>query len=124
MKKVDFLLILNYFNHLFRCNIATPLFLIVDTRGMRNVMRKFPLSTSIFLMPPSVEELEKQIRSRGDNTSEEIQSRINEAKQEIKYSEAYDFIVANNKIEKCVEKLYNIVEEKIKIFRDIRSEQA
>lgn len=124
MKKVDFLLFFNYFNHLFRCNIATPLFLIVDTRGMKNVMRRFPLSTSIFLMPPSVEELEKRIRSRGDNTSEEIQSRINEAKQEIKYSEAYDFIVANNKIEKFVEKLYNIVEEKIKIFRDIRSEQA
>lgn len=111
------------FEEIYKYSLATPLFLIIDTRGMRNVMCKFPLSTSIFLMPPSLEELEKRIRSRGDNTLEEIQSRINEAKQEIKYSEAYDFIVVNDMIEKCVEKLYNIVEERIKYFRNFKSEQ-
>lgn len=58
-------------------SLTTPLFLIIDTRGMRNVMRKFPLSTSIFLMLPSVEDLERRVRNRGDNTPEEIQSRIN-----------------------------------------------
>ncbi len=91
----------------------TPLFIIIDTNGMKKVVEKYPNATSIFLMPPSIDELERRIRSRGDNTQDEIERRIAQAKNEIACSESYDHIVVNDDLNECVDRLVNIVENKI-----------
>lgn len=92
---------------------STPLFLIVDTHGMMSIMRKYPLSTSVFLAPPSMEELERRIRERGDNTPEEIKRRIEEANREMKHSDWYDYVVKNIRVEDCVDELEGILRKRM-----------
>lgn len=92
-----------------RHGTTTPLFLIVDTKGMQNILKHYPLSVSIFLKPPSLGELEKRIRSRGDNTSEEIKRRISEAKQELEKTDQYEYVVVNEDLEECVDKIVRIL---------------
>lgn len=94
-----------------RHDINTPLFLVVDFHGMREILSKYPLSTTIFLMPPSIESLYERIRSRGDNSEEEIERRILEARLEIKHSEMYDYIVKNDNLEECVKTVSEIIKE-------------
>ena len=96
-----------------RYSLNTPLFLIVDTHGMMSIMKKYPLSTSVFLAPPSIEELERRIRERGDNTPEEIGRRIEEARREMQHSDWYDYVVKNIRIEDCVEKLEEILRKRM-----------
>lgn len=96
-----------------RYSSSTPLFLIVDTHGMMSIMRKYPLSTSVFLAPPSMEELERRIRERGDNTPEEIKRRIDEANREMQLSGRYDYVVKNIRVEECVDELENILRERL-----------
>ncbi len=93
------------------CPENIPLFLIVDTNGMRQVIKKYPNANSIFLMPPSIEELERRIRSRGDNTQEQIENRISQARAEIECAEAYDHVVVNDDLDKCVDHILSIVKE-------------
>ena len=92
---------------------STPVFLIVDTRGMMSIMRKYPLSTSVFLAPPSIEELKKRIQTRGTNTTEEIERRIKEAHCELKNSDWYDYIVKNIDVEECVDELEKILRKRM-----------
>lgn len=92
---------------------STPLFLIVDTHGMMSIMRKYPLSTSVFLAPPSMEELERRIRERGDNTPEEIKRRIEEVNREMKHSDWYDYVVKNIRVEDCVDELEGILRKRM-----------
>lgn len=93
------------------CDVNTPLFLVVDFHGMREILSKYPLSTTIFLMPPSIESLHERIRSRGDNSEEEIERRILEARLEIKRSEMYAYIVKNDNLEDCVKTVCGIIKE-------------
>ena len=60
---------------------------------MANIMKTYPLSTSIFLSSPSIEELERRIRERGANTEDEIDRRVAQAKSEMQRSEVYDYLV-------------------------------
>lgn len=105
----------NYYATLYseieRYSSSTPLFLIVDTHGMVSIMRKYPLSTSFFLVPPSMDELERRIRERGDNTPEEIKRRIEEANREMQHAERYDYVVKNICVEECVDELERIIKE-------------
>ena len=113
-----------YDNHLYatpiseidNCDMDTPLFLIVDFHGMREILERYPLSTTIFLMPPSIDVLHERIRSRGDNTEEGVERRILEAKLEIKRSDAYDYVVDNNNLEDCINAVVAIVKER---FRNV-----
>ena len=92
---------------------STPLFLIFDTHGMMSIMRKYPLSTSVFLAPPSMEELERRIRERGDNTPEEIRRRIEESSREMQHSDWYDYVVKNTNIEECIDQVERILRKKL-----------
>lgn len=92
-----------------RYDTKTPLFLVVDFHGMREILMKYPLSTTIFLMPPSIETLIERIKARGENSEEEIERRIMEAKLEIKRSVMYDYIVENDDLDDCVNAVSNIV---------------
>ena len=70
----------------------------VDTRGARQVKQKMPEAVLIFIMPPSMEELEKRLRSRGTESEEIIQQRLNEARHEIARNDFFDYIVINDNL--------------------------
>jgi guanylate kinase len=64
----------------------------------------------VFLLPPSIEELEHRLRSRGTDSDEVISARMDRARAEISHWDAYDYVVINDDIEACFEKVKMILE--------------
>jgi len=64
----------------------------------------------VFLLPPSIEELEHRLRSRGTDSDEVIRSRMERARAEISHWDAYDYVVINDDIEACFAKVKMILE--------------
>jgi guanylate kinase len=64
----------------------------------------------VFLLPPSIEELEQRLRSRGTDSNEVIRSRMERARAEISHWDAYDYVVINDDIEACFGKVKMILE--------------
>ena len=78
------------------------LVLEIDVQGAAQVKGKLPESVAIFILPPSREELERRLRSRGQDTDEEIARRLAMARDEIVASEKfYDFCVVNDDVERA-----------------------
>ena len=78
-------------------------FLIIEVEGGGNVKKIFPDATKIFIMPPSMEELESRLRGRNTDSEEAILSRLRIAKQELQRAEEYDYIVENDNLDKAIE---------------------
>ena len=64
----------------------------------------------VFLLPPSIEELEHRLRSRGTDSDEVIRARMERARYEISHWDAYDYFVINDDVEACFEKVKIILE--------------
>ena len=64
----------------------------------------------VFLLPPSIEELEQRLRSRGTDSEEVIRGRMERARAEISHWDAYDYVVINDDIEACFGKVKMILE--------------
>ena len=78
------------------------LVLEIDVQGAEQVkMKKLPGAVSIFIMPPSREELERRLRARGQDAGEEIARRLERARQEMQHFAQYDFIVVNDDVERA-----------------------
>lgn len=84
----------------------------IDTNGAFNVRACRPDATLIFIMPPSWEELEKRLRSRGDTSPEQVEIRLERAKWEMDQSPRYDYVVINEQVETCVAEILNIIADK------------
>jgi len=84
----------------------------IEPIGAFNVRAACPEATLIFIMPPSMEELERRLRSRGDTSEEQIQLRLARAKWEIEQAAKYDYTVVNDEVQTCVDKILNIIAEK------------
>lgn len=81
----------------------------VDYRGSRQIKAAYPEAINIFLLPPSMAELERRIRSRGTESEEQVELRLRNAKQEIEHSRQFDYIVVNDDLDSAYEKLKGIV---------------
>jgi len=77
------------------------LVLEIDVQGAKQVKQKLPESVAIFILPPSREELERRLRSRGQDADEEIARRLAKAHDEIAESWIYDFCVVNDDVERA-----------------------
>ncbi|MDM8001517.1 MAG: guanylate kinase [Bacteroidota bacterium] len=88
-----------------------PLF-DVDVQGGINLKKIFgDDAMSVFIMPPSVEELRKRLVSRGTDTPEQIDMRVEKAASEILLAEHFDTVVINDNLEKACIEIVNIVRE-------------
>jgi guanylate kinase len=81
----------------------------VDYQGGINLKNKYPEAVSIFIVPPSVEVLRNRLIKRGTETPDQINLRIQDAAEELKFAKYYDFIVENNDIEKAVNDVKAII---------------
>ncbi len=73
----------------------------------------------VFIKPPSLEELERRLKSRGKNTPQELQKRLSEAEREISESKDYEYVFTNEDFAKAYEQLKQIVQaEAAKPFRN------
>ena len=84
-------------------------FLEIEVQGARQVRKKFPDGLFIFLMPPSLSELKNRIETRGTETEEVINNRLNVAKEEIEMMNLYDYVVENDQIDLACERIKAIV---------------
>lgn len=86
----------------------------IDWQGARQVSDKFDSRKliKIFILPPSIAELESRLRSRGQDSDEVIEKRMNRAKDEISHFNEYDFVVVNDDIEKALEQIKGIITTK------------
>ncbi len=82
----------------------------VGAKQVMDVMRKDDGCISIFLLPPSLEELEKRIRGRNSESEEVIQKRINKARHELQETFRYKYVVCNDEIDETVKKIYDIIQ--------------
>ena len=81
----------------------------IDTQGALNVMEKFPEGVYIFILPPSLEELEKRIRGRATDAEESIKRRLESAVGEIKLAEKYQYAVVNESVDDTVDTVAGIL---------------
>ena len=82
----------------------------VDVKGginLKNIFRHDAIS--IFIMPPSIGELEKRLLKRGTDTQEKIEMRVAKATEEMKLADMFDNIVVNDRLEMAENDVYNIV---------------
>lgn len=86
----------------------------IEPNGAFQVKRNYPDATLIFVTPPSLEELERRLRGRGDTDEEQIKVRMARAKWEIAQSDHYDYVVLNDCLDRCVAELLEIIDYEIK----------
>ena len=82
----------------------------IEIQGALQIKEQYPDAVLLFVMPPSVAELEKRVRGRGTETEEVILQRLKRAKEESVGIEKYDYLVINDDLEKCTERLHSIIE--------------
>ncbi len=80
----------------------------IDVEGQKQLKNKIE-TLSIFLLPPSIMELEARIHKRGDLTQEQIKIRINEAKKEINHISNYNFAIINKDVEQTFNTVCDII---------------
>ena len=81
----------------------------IEVEGAKQIKEKFPESLSIFLLPPSKEELEKRIRNRGTEKEEAIDRRLSRANYEIASSDQFDFVLTNHYVDETVKAVFKII---------------
>jgi len=87
------------------------LLLEIDLQGARQIEVSHPQAISIFILPPSWEDLEHRLRNRGTETESEIQTRLGTARRELSASGEFDFQLVNRDLEVCAKEIIQIVKE-------------
>ena len=84
----------------------------IEPVGAFNVRKRRSDATLIFIAPPSTEELLRRLIGRGDTSPEQVRVRQERAKWEMEQSVHYDYIVVNDQVETCADKILKIIAEK------------
>jgi guanylate kinase len=90
-------------------NNGKDMIIEVDVNGAANIRKKMPEAVSIFIMPPSFEELERRLLGRGTDSKEVVAARLKTALEEIKRAPEYDYIVVNGDIDTAVNDVLAII---------------
>ena len=83
----------------------------IEPNGAGQVKKAAPDAVLVFIMPPSMEELERRLRGRGDTSEEQIAMRLERAVWEMEQRHWYDHVVVNDDAERCAEEILNIIAE-------------
>ena len=81
----------------------------IEPNGAFAVKHARPDAQLIFIAPPSLEELEKRLRSRGDTSEEQIAKRLGRSQWEMEQGKKYDHYVVNDQVETCAEEILKII---------------
>lgn len=84
--------------------------LVIEVEGAGNIKKKYPNALTVFVQPPSLDELRSRINFRGTETSEEIERRLAIAQQELKHRSEYDFVLINDDVNRCAKELSDIID--------------
>lgn len=97
----------------------------IEVQGAMKVRDICPDAIFIFILPPSVAELERRLRKRGTETDDVIAERVSQAKGELAFAEKYDYVVVNNALEDAISDFRAVIkaeEQKVSNAREIIDE--
>ncbi len=81
----------------------------IEIQGALKVKEKFPETLLLFVTPPSADILRERLISRGTETMEEIESRMQRAAEEAEVMEDYDYLIINDDLDACVKEMHDII---------------
>lgn len=91
----------------------------IEIEGAMNIKKLFPDCCLVFILPPSMEELERRLRKRGTETEEKIAERLKQARSELEAAENYDYLIVNGELEKAVDDVMAVMRaEKLRRVRN------
>jgi len=90
-------------------NSEKDLILELDIQGMRSIKNKFPQAVTIFMLPPSLKEMEFRLKNRGTESEEKIQKRLKRAFEEMKVRSEFDYTIVNYEVEQSAKDLNAII---------------
>lgn len=94
----------------------------IEVQGGAQIKKLMPECVSIFILPPSLEVLEKRLRGRGTEDDATVRKRLITARKEIPCAKDYDYVVFNDRLEDAVEEIQAILRaEKLKYSRNADS---
>ena len=82
----------------------------IEIQGALKVKKRFPDALLLFVTPPSAEELRKRLVGRGTETLEVINARLARAAEEASGMEAYDYLLINDDLDRCVEEMHQLIQ--------------
>jgi guanylate kinase len=92
----------------------------IDWQGTQQLKQVDPDIVRVFILPPSMKELERRLRTRGTDSDDVIRRRMERASAEISHWAEYDYVLINNDAEKCRELVHNILKaERLKATRRV-----
>lgn len=98
---------------------GTDVVLKIEVQGGAQVKKLAPDCVTIFVLPPSLEELERRLRTRGTDSEEKIRERLQTAVREMQCAGEYDYIVYNDTVEQAVRDILTVIAaEKLRFARD------
>jgi guanylate kinase len=103
---------------------GSDLVLVIDVQGARQVRLRCPGTVGVFVLPPSFAVLERRLRGRSADTEEAMQRRLQTARDEVAAFSEYDYIVVNDELEACVDRVRAIVLAERHRLRSARVEAA
>ncbi len=93
----------------------------IDWQGTRQIEKYLPDDiVKVFILPPSIEELENRLGKRASENKENFLKRMSEAKKEISHYKEYDFVIVNNEIDTAVNQIKSILfSERLRRYRQL-----
>lgn len=88
--------------------------LAIDVQGTMTLAERFPEAITIFLLPPSEEELERRLRQRGTETERSIQARLARAKEELALASRYRYQVVNDDPDRAAQEILEILNQDVR----------
>lgn len=88
---------------------APAVLLVIEVQGALQIKERWPEVNLIFIVPPSEEELKRRLMARGRDDEEDIEDRLERAREEMKKSEQYDYVVVNDTVEEAVEEVEELI---------------
>lgn len=82
----------------------------IEIQGALKVKKRFPDTLLLFVTPPSAQELKRRLVGRATETIEVINARLRRAAEEASGMEAYDYLLINDEIDRCVEQMHRLIQ--------------
>lgn len=101
-------------------NSGVDVFLDIDWQGAQQIRQKMPSARTIFILPPSKNELLRRLRGRGQDSEETINRRMEQAVAEMKHYSEYDYIIVNDDFNTALGDLQSIIRsERLRLERQV-----
>ena len=81
----------------------------IDVQGAMNIKKAMPSAVLVFILPPSYQVLRQRLTDRGTETQEQIERRLQTAKNEIQYIDEYDYCILNDTVQTAAQQLENVL---------------